>query len=107
VPWITLAAALTVIGLYVKRIVLVVPPLYHSFYANTEKLYRSEEPVYHASVVEVLVTLGALAAIPLLLMAFFRVFPVFAINEMADVAAEEAAHDARAVEAVRAHTAEQ
>ena len=107
VPGITVAAALAVVGMWVKRIVIVVPPLYESFYGNAETLYRAAEPVYRASVVEALVTLGALAAIPLLLMVFFRIFPVLAIDEMAEIAEEEAERDARAVEAVRVRLAAQ
>lgn len=80
-PWtrnitgITVAAALAVSGLWLKRFLMVIPPL-------TNPLIESSTLPYEPSWVEGAVTLGALAAIPLGLMLMFRVIPVLSIHEM-------------------------
>ncbi len=66
---IVIAAALAVAGMWLKRFLIVVPPLAGS---------SSYTPTW----VEAAVTLGAIAAIPLLLMIIFRFVPVFSIWEM-------------------------
>jgi Ni/Fe-hydrogenase subunit HybB-like protein len=95
VKGITLAAALGVGGMWLKRIIIVVPPLYESYYG------QAANAAYRPSVVEILVTLASAAAIPLLLMLFFRIFPVLPIDEMHEIAAHEAEHDAQVVSAAR------
>lgn len=86
-PWtrriwgITTAAVLVVVGMWLKRLLIVVPPLAHPVVGKTVGSYQ---PTW----VELSITLGATAAIPLLLMIFFRFFPVLPVWEMQ----EEAAH---------------
>ena len=94
-PWtrtpagIALAALLTVVGMWVKRLVIVIPPLEQPVFDRVARGYQ-------VSITEILVTLGATAAIPLLLMLFFRVFPILSIDEIHEVAEEElAAHHER------------
>jgi Ni/Fe-hydrogenase subunit HybB-like protein len=81
IPGIVIAATLAVAGMWLKRILIVVPPL-------SQHVFEAESVAYRPSMVEALVTLSAAAAIPLLLMLFFRVFPVLSISEMEDVAEE-------------------
>ena len=69
INWIVCAAALVAIGMWLKRFLIVVPPL-------------AGDSSYTPSWVEISVTIGALAAIPLLLMLFVRIFPVLSIWEM-------------------------
>jgi Ni/Fe-hydrogenase subunit HybB-like protein len=89
VPAITLAAVLAVAGMWVKRLVIVIPPL-------AQPLMGQPAKVYTPSVVEILVTVGAVAAIPLFMMVLFRFIPVLAITEMQEIAEEElAAHAER------------
>jgi Ni/Fe-hydrogenase subunit HybB-like protein len=100
-PWtrnvrgITVAAALAVGGMWLKRIIIVVPPLFDSYYGG------SASAAYRPSVVEILITLAATAAIPLLLMLFFRVFPVLPIDEMHEIAEQEAERESQVVAALR------
>ncbi len=72
---ITVAAALAVGGMWLKRFLIVVPPLAGS-------------STYTPSWVESLVTIGALAAIPLFLMLLIRLFPVLSIWEMEEEGTE-------------------
>ncbi len=69
INWIVFAAALAAIGMWLKRFLIVVPPL-------------AGDSSYTPSWVEIAVTVGALAAIPLFLMIFVRIFPVLSIWEM-------------------------
>lgn len=94
-PWtrtvrgITIAAVIAVAGMWVKRLVIVIPPLVQP------DLGAPAQP-YTVSPVELLVTVGAMAAIPLFLMVLFRFIPVLAINEIEEIAEEEmAAHHER------------
>lgn len=79
VPGITLAALGVVLGMWLKRFLIVVPGL-------AEPLLPSSLTIYYPSWVEVAITLGAAAAIPLMLMVFFRFFPVMSIYEMEEEA---------------------
>jgi Ni/Fe-hydrogenase subunit HybB-like protein len=72
---ITIAALAMVLGLYVKRFLIVVPGLAESI-IQTDKM-----TVYHPTWVEVAITVAAAAAIPWFLMVFFRLFPVVSIHE--------------------------
>jgi len=83
VGWINLAAILVVAGMWVKRLLIVVPPLQQGF-------FYSETATYTGSWVEFTITLGAVAAIPLLLIIMFRIFPVLSIHEIE----EEREHEA-------------
>lgn len=91
VPGITVAAALCVAGMWVKRIVIVIPPL-------TQPVFGQAATSYQISITEGLVTLGAVAAIPLLLMLFFRVFPILSIDEMHEVATIQAQEEMAAAQ---------
>lgn len=100
-PWtrnvrgITIAAALAVAGMWVKRLVIVIPPL-------TQPYLGQPARPYDVSIIELLVTLGAMAAIPLFLMVLFRFIPVLAITEMQEIAEEERAEHAERVEVLGA-----
>lgn len=80
-PWtrriwgITTAATMAVAGMWLKRILIVVPPLAHPLVGDLFGTYRP-------SWVEVSITAGATAAVPLLLIVFFRFFPVLPVWEM-------------------------
>jgi Ni/Fe-hydrogenase subunit HybB-like protein len=77
---ITVAAALVVVAMYLKRFLMVIPPL-------TRPLIGEEWAGYSPSWVEWTVTAGATAAIPLLIMVLFRWVPVLAIHEMEEIEA--------------------
>ena len=81
IPGITLAALAVVLGMWLKRFLIVVPGL-------AEPLLPSSLTIYYPSWVEVAITVGAAAAIPLMLMVFFRFFPVLSIYEMEEAELE-------------------
>ncbi|MFO7544201.1 MAG: NrfD/PsrC family molybdoenzyme membrane anchor subunit [Trueperaceae bacterium] len=88
-PWtrtiagITTASVLVMVGMWVKRFLIVIPPMELS-------LVGHEIVPYNGSLVEVTLTLAAGAAIPWLLMIVFRFVPVLPIYEIEEVAHEEA-----------------
>ncbi len=75
IPGITVAALAMVLGMYVKRFLIVVPGLAESI------IETNTMTVYHPTWVEVAITAAAAAAIPWFLMLFFRLFPVISIHE--------------------------
>lgn len=91
VPGIVTASALVVAGMWLKRLLIVVP-------AATEPLISGDWGSFHPTWVAASITLAGAAAIPLLLMLFFKVFPILAIHEMEEVAAEVAATELSARE---------
>lgn len=78
VPGLVVAAALVAGGMWLKRLMIVVPPLATPLVKDTAWAW------YRPSWVEASVVLGATAAIPLLLMLFFRLFPILSIHEMTE-----------------------
>lgn len=86
IPLLSLAAAAAVLGMWLKRFLIVVPSLAESISPSTNLT------IYHPSWVEITITLAATAAIPWFLMLFFRFFPVISIFEMDEVAEAEASH---------------
>lgn len=79
---IIVAATLAVAGMWVKRFLIIVPTL-------RQAVLPSATLSYSPTWVEVSITLGALAAIPLLLILIFRIFPVISVYEMEEVAAKD------------------
>jgi len=73
------ASACAVFGMWLKRMLIVVP-------AATAPLISGAWGHYRFTWVATAVTLGAAAAIPLLLMVFFRFVPVLSIAEMEELA---------------------
>lgn len=85
VAGVTTASALVVVGMWLKRLLILVP-------AETLSIMPSPlAPVYHPSWVEWSITLGAATGIPLLLMLLFRIFPILSIWEMENIGEEHAA----------------
>lgn len=82
IPGIVTASALVVFGMWLKRLVIVVPPV-----ANP--LISGAWGTFHLSWVSITVTVGGVAAIPLFLMLFFKVFPILPIYEMEEIDVEE------------------
>ena len=80
---IVVAAGLVVFGMWMKRLLIVVPAVAHPLITGA---WGSFQPTW----VALGVTVGAAAAIPLLLMLFFKVFPILSIYEIEEVAAEQA-----------------
>jgi len=74
-----------VLGMWLKRFLIVVPGL-------AEPLMPAELTIYWPSQVEIAITVGAAAAIPLMLMFFFRLFPILSIYEMEEAAEAELHH---------------
>lgn len=86
---IVVAAALVVAGMWLKRLLIVVPVVAHPLIAGA---WGS----FHPSWIAVGISAAAAAAIPLLLMLFFKLCPVLSLDEMAEVTAEESSLDAAA-----------
>ena len=93
VKGITIASALVVGGMWVKRFLIIVPPL-------RQQLFGTTAPSYTGNWVEWVITLGALAAIPLFLMLMFRLFPVLPMYEMQEIAEEQSEHESKAGEEI-------
>jgi Ni/Fe-hydrogenase subunit HybB-like protein len=72
------ASALVVAGMWLKRFLIVVPGM-----ANP--IVPWEWGRYQPTWVELAITAGAAAAIPLMLIVFFRFFPVMSVHEMEEV----------------------
>jgi Ni/Fe-hydrogenase subunit HybB-like protein len=80
---IVFASALVVAAMWLKRLLIIVPAVAHPLIAGA---WGSFQPTW----VAMGVTIGAAAAIPLLLMLFFKFFPILSISEMEEVAMEGA-----------------
>jgi Ni/Fe-hydrogenase subunit HybB-like protein len=80
IPGIVTAAALVVAGMWLKRILIIVPAVAHPLIAGA---WGSFQPTW----VAMGITIGAAAAIPLLLMLFFKIVPILSIGEMEELAA--------------------
>jgi molybdopterin-containing oxidoreductase family membrane subunit len=78
VTGVTVAAALVAGALYLKRFLMFVPPL-------TRPLIGDEWAAYLPTWVEIAISLAAVAAVPLLLIALFRVFPILDIHEIREI----------------------
>ena len=82
VPGITVAAGLVVVGMWLKRLLIVLP-------AVSNPLIQGPWGDFSLTWVAVAVTLAGVAAIPLLLMLFFKLVPILAVDEIEEIAAEE------------------
>jgi len=94
VKGITLAAVLVVLAMWVKRFLIIVPPLRLG-------LFETSVPGYTGTWVEWVITIGAVAAIPFFLMLMFRLFPVLSIHEIQEVAEEKSEHESKSVNEAR------
>ena len=92
IPGIVVAAALVVVGMWLKRMLIVVPAVSHP-------LISGPWGTLQVTWVAAGLTVGAAAAIPLLLMLFFKLFPLLSIFEMEELG-EEAEGDGAHVGAV-------
>jgi Ni/Fe-hydrogenase subunit HybB-like protein len=79
------ASLLVIAGMWLKRFLIVVPGM-------AEPVMPWDWGRYAPSWVEVTITIGSAAAIPLILIIFFRFFPVMSVHEMEEV---EGADDPR------------
>lgn len=82
VTGIVTAASLVVAAMWLKRFLIVVP-------AMATPIMPVGWAAYWPSRVEIAITLAATAAVPLLLMFFFRLFPVISIYEMEEIQESE------------------
>jgi molybdopterin-containing oxidoreductase family membrane subunit len=82
VTGIAIASALVVVAMWLKRFLIVVPSM-------AAPMMPVEWGAYWPSRAEIAITLGAAAAVPLMLMMFFRLFPILAIYEMEEAAEHE------------------
>ncbi len=74
------ASALVIAGMWLKRFLIVVPGM-------AEPIMPWDWGRYAPTWVEVTITIGSAAAIPLILIIFFRFFPVMSVHEMEEVEA--------------------
>jgi Ni/Fe-hydrogenase subunit HybB-like protein len=72
------ASLLIIAGMWLKRFLIVVPGM-------AEPVMPWDWGRYAPSWVEITITLGSAAAIPLILIIFFRFFPVMSVHEMEEV----------------------
>jgi molybdopterin-containing oxidoreductase family membrane subunit len=89
VPGIVVAAGLVVAGMWLKRMLIVVP-------AATNPLIDGSWGDFRLTWVVVAVTVAGVAAIPLLLMLFFKLVPILAVAEIEEIATEAAGLESRA-----------
>jgi Ni/Fe-hydrogenase subunit HybB-like protein len=75
---IVVAAGLVVGAMWLKRLLIVVPAVAHPLIAGAWGTFQP-------TLVALGITVGAAAAIPLLLMLFFKFFPILSITEMEEV----------------------
>jgi Ni/Fe-hydrogenase subunit HybB-like protein len=78
VRYLVVAAALAVVGMWLKRLLITLP-------SATVPLIGDVWGTVQVTWVAIVITLGAAAAIPLGLMVIFRFVPVLAVDEMAEV----------------------
>ncbi|MFN8524165.1 MAG: NrfD/PsrC family molybdoenzyme membrane anchor subunit [Chloroflexota bacterium] len=83
VPGIVVASALIVFGMWLKRMLIVVPAVAHPLIGT------GQWGALQITWVAAGITVGAAAAIPLLLMIFFKLFPILSIFEMEELWTEE------------------
>jgi Ni/Fe-hydrogenase subunit HybB-like protein len=86
------ASTLVVAGMWLKRFLIVVPGM-------AEPIMPWDWGRYSPSWVEITITIGSAAAIPLILIVFFRFFPVMSVHEMDEVEGAEVEPRARLVPA--------
>jgi len=72
------ASTLVIAGMWLKRFLIVVPGM-------AEPIMPWDWGRYSPTWVEITITIGSAAAIPLLLIIFFRFFPVMSVHEMEEV----------------------
>lgn len=72
------ASALVIAGMWLKRFLIVVPGM-------AEPAMPWDWGRYAPTWVEVTITIGSAAAIPLILIVFFRFFPVMSVHEMEEI----------------------
>jgi Ni/Fe-hydrogenase subunit HybB-like protein len=82
------ASLLVIAGMWLKRFLIVVPGM-------AEPVMPWDWGRYAPSWVEVTITIGSAAAIPLILIIFFRFFPVMSVHEMEEVEGTFEVHAAR------------
>jgi Ni/Fe-hydrogenase subunit HybB-like protein len=82
VAGIVTAAAFVVVGMWVKRLLIVIPPASRS-------VVDDSWGTVHFTWVTVGLTIGGAAAIPLLLMLFFKLVPIMGIDEIVHTMVEE------------------
>jgi len=81
VRYLVLAGLLAVVGMWLKRLLITLP-------ASTAPLIGDVWGTVQVTWVAIVITLGAMAAIPLGLMILFRFVPVLALDEMAEAGRE-------------------
>jgi len=82
VPGIVTASTLVVAAMWLKRFLIVVPSM-------ATPMMPIGWGAYWPSRVEIAITLAAVAAVPLMLMLFFRIFPILSIYEMEEITEHE------------------
>ena len=86
------AALFVVPMMWLKRMLMVIAPA-------TFDVVTGDSGSYHFTWVPIAVTLGAMAAIPLMLMLLFRVVPILSIDEIEEIDEEEEKQSAAAAAA--------
>ena len=82
VPGIVLASTLVVAGMWLKRLLIIVPPA-------TNPLIEGPWGDFRLTPISVVMTIAGAAAIPLMLMLFFKFVPILDVHEMEELSAIE------------------
>lgn len=80
---IVVAASLVVVGMWLKRLLIVVPP-------EAQPLITGSWGTFQLTWVPIAITVAGVAAIPLMLMLFFKFFPILAVHEIEELSTERA-----------------
>ncbi len=80
---IALAAGMVIVAMYLKRLLIVVPPL-------TRPVIGGDPGTYLPSAVEIAIVSGAAAGVVMIMLFMFRFVPVMAVDEMAEIEREQA-----------------
>jgi len=80
---IALAAGMVVVAMYLKRLLIVVPPL-------SRPAIGGEAGSYFPSPVEIAIVTGAAAGVAMIILFLFRLVPVLAVDEMQEIERERA-----------------
>jgi molybdopterin-containing oxidoreductase family membrane subunit len=80
---IAVAATMVILAMYLKRLLIVVPPL-------TRPVIGGDPGAYLPSPVEIAIVTGAAAGVVMIMLFAFRFVPVMAVDEMAEIEREQA-----------------
>ncbi len=88
VKGIATASVIILLAMWVKRLVIVIPPATEPLVKSPLNVASANWGTYHFTWIPIMITLAATAAIPLLLLVVFKFFPILPVADMEEMAAE-------------------